>query len=164
MRAILDTRAARCGRCEAPCELQRDAVARARSDAQCPLRRWKGSRDVILLTDSELQKVAVVRHETPEQWGPRQWERLHRTCLTPMGEGEFRDWMAAFTALIANKGGCECRRHWNAMISATPPPWAGTPAQRFEWSVARHNEVNLRLKKPEMGVEAAAARWAATAD
>ena len=72
------------------------------------------------------------------------------------GQGA-EEWLAGFREILP----CgDCQRHWDQMVAATPPP---TAPDLFVWTVARHNEVNRRLGKPEMGLEAALQRWSGTA-
>lgn len=80
------------------------------------------------------------------------WRALHRRALKVRKGSDDTHWLAAFRQMLP----CgECRQHWDGMLAATPPDWAGY----FAWTVARHNEVNRRLGKPEMGPEEALQRW-----
>lgn len=85
--------------------------------------------------------------------GPRLWAALHRRALAvPPGTSD-NAWLAGFREILP----CgDCRQHWDGMVAATPPPAA---PDLFAWTVARHNEVNRRLGKPEMALEAALQRW-----
>ncbi len=51
----------------------------------------------------------------------------------------------------------QCRKHWDKQVANTPPEWSNY----FNWSVARHNEVNAMLGKPIMGEFEARTRWIA---
>lgn len=86
--------------------------------------------------------------------GPMLWAALHGRALA-QGTGEADAvWLAGFRQILP----CgECRQHWDRMLAATAPIWG----EYFAWTVARHNEVNRRLGKPEMGLEAALQRWSA---
>lgn len=81
------------------------------------------------------------------------WGALHKRALK-VAPGQRDDaWLAVFRQILP----CgDCRKHWDAMLEATPPPAA---PDLFAWTVARHNEVNRRLGKPEMGLEEALKRW-----
>lgn len=86
--------------------------------------------------------------------GPELWAEMHRRALAAPSGAEDGAWLEALRRRLP----CgECRQHWDAMMEATPPPAA---PDLFAWSVARHNEVNRRLGKPEMGLEEALQRWA----
>lgn len=116
---------------------------------------------------------AVVRKWDPAAWVDRAvamsprwlrglagnllWSALHRRALAvPAGESDAA-WLAGFRQAIP----CgDCRKHWDAMLAATPPDWSAY----FAWTVARHNEVNRRLGKPEMGLEEALQRWGGAAN
>lgn len=82
------------------------------------------------------------------------WGELHRWALATEGSEDAR-WMVLFRLRVP----CgECRKHWDGMCVETPPTWGDL----FAWTVARHNEVNRRLRKPEMTVEEAREKWSAT--
>jgi hypothetical protein len=84
--------------------------------------------------------------------GTMYWRALHRRALKVPAGRDDAEWLATFRRMLP----CgDCRNHWDAMVAATPPEWANY----FAWTVARHNEVNRRLGKPEMGEEEALQRW-----
>jgi len=88
------------------------------------------------------------------------WADLHGRALaldkraSDTGEAtEDAKWLARFRQYLP----CgECKQHWDMMQVRTPPDFANY----FEWTVARHNEVNARLAKPEMTVAEAREKWA----
>jgi hypothetical protein len=84
--------------------------------------------------------------------GPMLWAALHRRALAQGKREADAAWLAGFRQILP----CgECRQHWDGMLTATPPVWG----EYFAWTVARHNEVNRRLRKAEMGLEQALQRW-----
>lgn len=86
---------------------------------------------------------------TVEHWGPAKWAVLHRFTLAPD-----RPTVAFLNDFKADLPGC-CKPDWERFVAASPPP--DDPALLFAWGVDRHNDVNRKLKKPTMGVEAARA-------
>ena len=85
--------------------------------------------------------------------GPKLWAELHaRELADPADE---RRWLENFRLRVRCD---ECRRHWDDIVTRTPPDLSGANAY-FRWGVERHNEVNRMLSKPEMSVEAAVAKW-----
>lgn len=98
---------------------------------------------------------------TPNDWariGPLMWERLHAWTLVA-DLGDVDRWLEAFATTIPCSG---CRGHWLAMMAATPPA-AGSHDALFEWSCARHNEVNFRLGKPILALADARTLYATDA-
>lgn len=91
----------------------------------------------------------------PEVWGPPAWRRLHRWALDSAPDVAAREkWLSHFAASLPV---CDCKSHWREMLARTPAPLAGDVAMLFAWTVARHNEVNVRKGKPEMTLDAALA-------
>lgn len=89
-----------------------------------------------------------------EGQGPALWGKLHRFALRRPTEARARKWLKGFERRIS----CgECRKHWGAVLKATPPDFADL----FAWSVAAHDAVNAMLGKPAFGVEAARRVYAA---
>ena len=84
-------------------------------------------------------------------WGPAKWCELHRIALagnlTPAR-------LQTFSASLPNHP-CGCRNHWKILLEANPPPCAAPAVAQFAWTVARHNDVNRRLGKPEKTLEEA---------
>lgn len=79
------------------------------------------------------------------------WAELHMRALAIEGNDDSR-----FIEEFGRRVPCgECKTHWMAMMMLTPPDYMAY----FEWSVARHNEVNFRLKKPLLTVEEARKIW-----
>lgn len=84
--------------------------------------------------------------------GPLRWAELHHRALHNPAGVDDSVWLAAFSRTLP----CgDCSLHWLQMMGRTPPDWANY----FAWTVARHNEVNARLKKPLPTIEEALARW-----
>lgn len=107
------------------------------------------------LVGRDIQKPANtrVRVRLPKYQGAKLWAVLHQRTLAWAG-GEDGEWLGRFRGSIP----CgECRAHWDEMMARTPPDWASY----FGWSVARHNEVNQRLGKPEISEAEALAIWGA---
>lgn len=85
--------------------------------------------------------------------GPDLWRDLHlRAMQTNPGQNDGA-WLAAFRKRLPCSG---CRQHWDAMVKAAPPNWNAY----FAWTVARHNEVNARLGKPQITLHDAEVLWA----
>src|SRR5687767_8695514 len=104
-------------------------------DGQEATERPESTQQVRKMTVEELAEMAAVQ-------GRKRWEELHRRALGWAG-GEDAQWLADFAMRLP----CgECRTHWFGMLKRTPPDWANY----FAWAVARHNEVNRRLGKPEI--------------
>lgn len=49
---------------------------------------------------------------------------------------------------------CDCMRHWDDLERNSPPDFL-SPEAFFEWSWARHNDVNRKLGKPEISLDEA---------
>lgn len=94
----------------------------------------------------------VPKRETTEaRWarvGPKMWAELHARPAAYTGDAAIeREWLESFAERIA----CgECKTHWRAMTAATPPDLASAGAY-YQWTVAAHNTVNVRLGKPVWG-------------
>jgi Erv1 / Alr family len=88
--------------------------------------------------------------------GPALWADLHRWALTAdLNPGAPGQWLDRFAARVP----CgDCRRHWLEITAASPPALESHQAL-FAWTVARHNDVNRRLGKPEMSLDEAIGRW-----
>lgn len=83
---------------------------------------------------------------------PAVWDELHRRALAHDGSDD-TGWLWSYERRII--GGCRCRDQWRQDIDALPPDFT----HYFEWTVAIHNAVNARLKKPILTVESARAIW-----
>ena len=80
------------------------------------------------------------------------WRELHLNALHYEGTDD--------SAFLTNFGrriprytrGCLCREHWMIWNRQNPPTY--TPAGAyFEWTVKAHNNVNIKLGKPQMDIE-----------
>jgi hypothetical protein len=79
--------------------------------------------------------------------GPKMWRELHEYALTVTDLATAVVWLEGFATRI----GCgKCQSHWRELVKANPPT-----LPLFDWTVARHNDVNLRLGKSVMRVEEA---------
>ncbi len=87
--------------------------------------------------------------------GRENWPLLHLRAL----ENEAAPDPAAVLAFLdefALRLPCgNCRQHWLGMVAASPPDLANF----FSWTVARHNEVNRRLDRPELPEADAREQW-----
>lgn len=82
----------------------------------------------------------------------RLWGELHRRALEVGAGTDDTAWLETFAGRLP----CgDCRTHWRAMLADHPPHWP----TYFAWTVARHNQVNRRLGKPEIPVAEAMQRW-----
>jgi hypothetical protein len=111
------------------------------------------------VVDRTAPQPAGTAGRPPQKWrgeirdGAELWRDLHAFGLS--GRLPDAGWWSWFAAQLP----CgECRSDWLRMFRDTPPP--ADPADLFAWTVARHNEVNRRLKKPEMAETAARQVWA----
>lgn len=83
-------------------------------------------------------------------YGPALWAELHKRALSVTSDDS--EWLAKFERRVP----CgSCRKHWLEMLQKTPPDWT----RYFGWSVDRHNEINVKLGKPEMPLAEAFAKW-----
>jgi hypothetical protein len=88
--------------------------------------------------------------------GPDMWLDLHLFAIAWDGNiSEATSFLTDFAAKIP----CGiCREHWLSMCKQTPPKLASRDTF-FEWTVARHNDVNSRLGKNLMMVAEAYVRY-----
>ena len=101
---------------------------------------------------SERTTAAPARVSAHNQinYGPPLWQKLHQRALAHRGEDAA--WLAKFETSVP----CgNCRKNWKEMMQRTPPNWD----DYFAWTVARHNEINVKLGKPTITPEVALARW-----
>jgi hypothetical protein len=94
--------------------------------------------------------------------GPALWAGLHLMALlvdkpgTAHQKHARRDLLPYLRTGFAESLPCgACRQDWLRMLADTPPDFG----KFFEWTVNRHNEVNLRLGKPVISVKQARDRW-----
>jgi hypothetical protein len=96
------------------------------------------------------QKRADEKRSQMEIQGPKIWRWLHSMALGWDGDAES---LQTILSLITNAVPCgECKKHWVEMLTAHPPK-AKNAEELFAESVAWHNQVNVRLGKPQLSVE-----------
>jgi len=84
--------------------------------------------------------------------GPHIWRELHTLALQWSGDKED---LRQIIIRITNSIPCgSCKSHWVDMITRKPPI-VETAEALFALSVEWHNEVNVRIGKPEMPLEEA---------
>ena len=87
--------------------------------------------------------------------GPLRWKELHgRPSLPALDLSAESAWLAGPFARSLPCGAC--RNHWLSMLRDSPPDLRSRQAY-LAWTVARHNEVDIRLGKPTLSIEDAAA-------
>jgi hypothetical protein len=80
----------------------------------------------------------------------RLWEELHgwgmRYRCQWLAADEASAWLDSFAARIP----CgDCKITWLKLVKQNPPPFACTVGgDLWQWTVDRHNDINLRLSKP----------------
>jgi Erv1 / Alr family len=116
---------------------------------------WAAHRQLhARLHSTQRSRSRSARTEPPPGSGPQLWAELHRWALTA-DLADAPQWLDRFAARVP----CgDCRRHWLAGVSDSPPPLESRE-RLFAWTVARHNAVNRRLGKPEMSLEDARRLW-----
>lgn len=87
--------------------------------------------------------------------GAPRWIALHRFARTWDGDRAAAE--AHLADLAAVLPPC-CQPHWRALLAEHPPELTSADAL-FVWTVARHNDVNRRLTKPELPLLEAAALY-----
>ncbi|HVE12209.1 MAG TPA: Erv1/Alr family FAD-linked sulfhydryl oxidase [Elusimicrobiota bacterium] len=92
----------------------------------------------------------MTRVETPREWGPRHWNRIHvatiRFPATPSlaDEVKVRSRIVQFVTELPCP---ECRKDAVGYITQNPPATRNTHALQI-WGWRFHNAVNARLGKP----------------
>jgi muconolactone delta-isomerase len=82
--------------------------------------------------------------------GPALWAEWHRRALARAGDD------SGYLRSLAQRLPCgQCRADFVAILAAHPPRWD----DYFAWTVEVHNDVNTRLGKPAVTVEAARILW-----
>lgn len=95
--------------------------------------------------------AVFIRSDMVEK-GPKLWKMLHQYAVAWNGNAEDA---TAFLSKFMRYIPCgTCRRGWREILVATPPDLSSKEGF-FAWTVARHNEVNVKLGKPEMDLDAA---------
>lgn len=92
----------------------------------------------------------------PSLWGPHAWKTLHAVAAhaDTTGDAEaFRTYMNALRNALPCK---TCQAHMTQYMNAHPLP----SEHFFDYTVAFHNDVNVRLGKPEVTPDIARAEFA----
>ncbi len=90
---------------------------------------------------------------TKEAQGRQAWKLLHIGALSYSENPDEKEQQLMNNYLLNFANGTmlceECRAHWKEMLEQSPPGEALKNREKlFKWTVDRHNEVNVRLKKP----------------
>lgn len=90
-----------------------------------------------------------------EHPGRAHWRKLHVFALE-FAAGLYditsaKQWLAEWEALIPSLA-CSCGNHWQALMQLHPLPF-DKPLEVFQWTVDRHNDVNVRLSKPSLSLQ-----------
>jgi Erv1 / Alr family len=127
-----------------PCPVDGVDIVEHAQAADCPL----GYHDGVPVPQAP-------RAETPAEWGPPKWAKLHEWASAFRGTPAERNaWLAAFRLELP----CgECRNGWDAIVEANPPP--DDPAMLWRWTWARHNDVRRKLGQAEVGEAEARAQY-----
>lgn len=88
---------------------------------------------------------------SPNVWGPLFWHTMHITALGYPQNPSYahkraaKEFFESFTQLLPCP---QCREHYAKMLQAMPiSPHLDRREDLFRWTVAIHNEVNVRLGK-----------------
>lgn len=93
------------------------------------------------------QRVRASREEVIEL-GRKLWAELHGYKQSgDWSPREARRWLKSWTSRVPNYS-CNCRNHWRSIVRKNPPDFSSNQAFAA-WAVARHNDVNDRLGKPQ---------------
>lgn len=101
--------------------------------------------------DRELKAKAIERTKRATlNYARSHWLRLHKYAIECglWDERAARAFYAEWLEGIPTTS-CNCRSHWMELTTDNPPDFSSREAF-FEWTWARHNDVNRRLKKPEI--------------
>ena len=111
-------------------------------------------RDLPVIVEEPVRQRAKggAQSSSMEDRGRLLWAELHRRALAVEGVDD-GVWLTKFATRLPCGA---CRAHWNEMLDRTPVTWGAY----FEWTVARHNEVNTRLGKALLDVASARSLWA----
>jgi len=84
------------------------------------------------------------------------WKELHSHALNDYVDARSTMlWLNVWSAKIPRyTRGCSCNEHWRKLIKTLPPDYSSKHAF-FEWTVKAHNEVNIKLNKPLVTINAA---------
>lgn len=106
--------------------------------------------------EAKLREARQRSKEALTKEGPKLWAELHRRALSGAAASlpEERVWLSGFASRLA----CgECRQFFVAYLREHPVALE----TYFDWTVALHNAVNLKLGKPIMTATAAREVWSA---
>jgi hypothetical protein len=85
------------------------------------------------------------------EWGPAAWYTIHSVCAysTPSTRADVNQWLISTARVLP----CvECQDEAKEYVGNHPPADA---ANIFDWSVAFHNFVNVRLGKRQISIKQA---------
>lgn len=88
-------------------------------------------------------------------WGPDAWNFMHAVTFAYPDQPCAQDKAnaIAFFEFVGKSLPCtKCRHHFGKMLSEKPPD-VDSRATLSRWLVDRHNEVNVRLKKPTLSYD-----------
>ena len=93
-------------------------------------------------------------HLPPEIWGPLFWSTMHIVSMAYPDEPMYAEKRAAkdfFNSFIYLLPCAICRTHFQEIFKLMPvESWLDNRSSLTEWVWMIHNEVNKRLKKPEI--------------
>lgn len=96
-------------------------------------------------------------HLPPEIWGPIFWSTLHIVSMAYPDSPSYSEKRAAkeyFNALAFLLPCPVCRTHFSEILQAMPvESWLDNRGSLMEWVWKVHNQVNVRLKKPEISMQ-----------
>ena len=93
-------------------------------------------------------------HLPPEIWGPMFWSTLHIISLGYPEDPTYSEKRAAkelFNAMVYLLPCPACRSHYKEVLQVNPvESWLDNRKSLTEWVWTTHNQVNLKLGKPEI--------------
>jgi hypothetical protein len=93
-------------------------------------------------------------HLPPEIWGPMFWSTLHIISLAYPDDPTYAEKRAGkelFNALAQLLPCPVCRSHYKEILQANPvESWLDNRKSLVEWVWTMHNQVNIKLGKPEI--------------
>jgi len=95
-------------------------------------------------------------HLPPEIWGPIFWSTMHIISLAYPDDPTYSEKRAAkdFFNAMAHLLPCPvCRSHYKEVLQQSPvETWLDNRKSLTEWVWAMHNQVNVKLGKPEVSM------------
>jgi len=95
-------------------------------------------------------------HLPPEIWGPMFWSTLHIISLAYPDDPTYSEKRAAkelFNSLAHLLPCPVCRSHYKEVLQVSPvETWLDNRNSLVEWVWATHNQVNIKLGKPELSM------------